>query len=94
MNLPSTAYPTLFNQTPGSESVLKLIHCQTPDQLRRIGARGGRACARKRRAQQRLSLAGRRADRASGRVAGGETTARMRGSRGCGMPGSATGDAN
>jgi hypothetical protein len=38
-----TTYPILFNQTP--------------EQLRRIGARGGRACARNRRARQRASRA-------------------------------------
>lgn len=43
MSQPINAYPILFNQTP--------------DQLRRIGARGGRACARNRRARQRLATA-------------------------------------
>ena len=38
-----TAYPTLFNQTP--------------DQLRRIGARGGRARGRNWRARQRQARA-------------------------------------
>jgi len=39
MPKPMTTYPILFNQTP--------------DSLRRIGARGGRACARNRRLRSR-----------------------------------------
>jgi hypothetical protein len=43
MSQPILPYPILFNQTP--------------DSLRRIGARGGRTCARNRRLRQRIDAA-------------------------------------